>query len=100
MRSTGLVLLASALALAACTALSNPAPRADVASAIVPGETTKADVERMAGPPVRESSAERSYPAESVYMYQDVWGQKSQLSVTYDGNGVVTSTFSEVRPDR
>ena len=99
MRSTSLVLLASAIALAACTTLSSPAPRGDVASAIVPGETTRADVERMAGTPVRETNTVRSYPSESVYTYNDAWGGKSELSVTYDGNGVVKSTFAESMPD-
>ena len=99
MRSSPFVLLASALALAACTTLSSPAPQGDVASAIVPGQTTKADVERIAGAPVRETTTVRNYPAESVYMYNDEYGGKSQLSVTYDENGVVKSTFAESMPD-
>lgn len=99
MRSTSLVLLASAIALSACSSLSNPAPKGDVATAIVPGETTKAEVERMAGTPVRETNTVRNYPAESVYMYNDAWGGKSQLSVHYDENGVVKSTFAESMPD-
>lgn len=99
MRSARFVLLASAAALAACTTLSNPAPSADVAAAIVPGATTKAEVEKMAGAPVRETTTVRNYPAESVYMYNDAFGGKSQLSVTYDDNGVVKSTFAESMPD-
>ena len=99
MRIAPFVVLASAAALAACTTLSSPAPQVDVATAIVPGQTTRADVERIAGTPVRETSTVRNYPAEAVYMYNDVYGGKSQLSVTYDESGVVKSKFAESMPD-
>jgi hypothetical protein len=94
MRSARFALLASAAALAACTTFSNP-----VGASIVAGTTTRAEVEKMAGAPVQQYPATSRRAAETLYLYSDPWGNKYELSVQYDENNVVKSTFWKIVED-
>jgi outer membrane protein assembly factor BamE (lipoprotein component of BamABCDE complex) len=84
-----------ALALGACASLTPTAPGYERVAQISPG-LTQAQVRNIAGKPdnvTRDSSPNGSVLW--IYAYTNEWGERSELDVTFDPLGVVTSTFTD-----
>ncbi len=98
MKINTILIAAAALALAACAA-GPIVPTAATASQIAPGVSTRADVDKLMGKPAYSFGETAKRPAESTYDYHDSFGQDASLTVTYDKQGVVQSTYSERQED-
>jgi outer membrane protein assembly factor BamE (lipoprotein component of BamABCDE complex) len=96
-KKQNILIAAAALALAGC-AVAPHTPTAATVAQIQPGVSTRADVDKMLGKPLY-SFAQTKYGPESTYEVHDAYGQDTSLTVSFDGKGVVQSTYAERQED-
>ncbi|HEV8247181.1 MAG TPA: hypothetical protein VGP93_15495 [Polyangiaceae bacterium] len=98
MKANAILLASAALALAAC---ATTAPPNDVFAArhVVPGVSTRADVDKLLGTPYGTVTVQRTKGVETTYGYTDVWGYAMALFVTYDDKGVVVTRYAMRRSE-
>jgi hypothetical protein len=92
--------LGTALSLGACASLTgahveSPSAKGDrLAQAIQPG-LTQAAVRSAAGAPSNVTGSSRSGEKQWIYSITDDWGYPADFEVTFNGSGVVESTYTE-----
>lgn len=95
---TTLALAGAALALTAC-ATTSPPNDVFAAAHVVPGVSTRADVDQLLGKPYEAITVKRLNHSEATYGYKDVWGYAMALFVTYDEKGIVVARYAERRAE-
>ena len=90
MKSKLVLVAGAAMLLSACASFApNTAKQSLVLSNIVPGVSTRADVEAMTGKPVHTFVGSHSGSMKSTYEFKDKFGYDSELVVRYNKNNVV-----------
>lgn len=89
MKARLLLVAGAGVLLSACASLA-PQPRQQlVLSSIVPGVSTRAQVETMTGKPVHTFVGSHSGSMKSTYEFKDNFGYDSELVVRYNRDNVV-----------
>lgn len=89
MKAKLLLVAGAGVLLSACASIA-PSPKQQIVlSNIVPGVSTRAQVETMTGKPVHTFVGSHSGSMKSTYEFKDQWGYDSELVVRYNKDNVV-----------
>ena len=89
MKAKLLLVAGAGVLLAACASVTPTTKQHIVLSNIVPGVSTRAEVELMTGKPVHTFVGSHSGSMKSTYEFKDTYGYDSELVVRYNKDNVV-----------